>query len=153
MTERQVALGGVAENQAAGLLQAEGAMVEGTGQDVANAVPKFETKKYSSFKAEYGIVGDDLVVHFYLPEGFDITSMGTQQQKLWSDWWGGDFPNVMSRVAQEYFEVEYPRVVAKYTEEVASWWFCARGFASSFDPHRLLETFLEKMDAALPRPS
>jgi hypothetical protein len=79
--------------------------------------------------------------------------MDVREQKAWSAWWCGTFPDVLSSVAQEFFEVEYPRVVAKYTEEVASWWFAARGFASSMDPQKLLEVFLQKMDSALSRPN
>jgi hypothetical protein len=150
--ERQVALGGVSEEQAVKLLQTEGLM-EGTVDDVAKAVPRFTQKSFKSFYAEYGIVNADLVVHFYLPKNLNVGAMDVREQKAWSAWWGGTFPDVLSSVAQEFFEVEYPRVVAKYTEEVASWWFAARGFASSMDPQKLLEVFLQKMDSALSRPN
>lgn len=146
--ERVVTLADLDEKQAVSLLRQD-IMKEGTAESIEAAVPKFHKQEFQNFYAEYGVVNDDLVVHFYLPKSINYSALDSRAQQRLSDWWAGTFPQVLSDVAPAAFKAEFPRVIAKYTEEVASWWFCARGFASALDPQALLRVFLEKLDSAL----
>lgn len=116
--------------------------------DVAQGVPKFKEYACYSFKAEHAIIDGDIVIHFFLPAHARVDTPEAEQE--WMQYWLGRFADAMDRTAREYFEAEHPRLVAKYTEEMASWWFRARGFgADILDPDLFVTKFYEKLDAAL----
>lgn len=153
--ERTVTLSGVPKAQAPGVLHAAGRMTDEQAEqavgEVVNAVVQYTQKEYTSFKAEHGLKDGDLVIHFFLPleDPKVLGKADARIQKSWNAFWLEKFPAVLSPVAQEYFQADLPRIVAKYTPEVASWWFLARGFGSMMDPQAFAEAFLAKLDAAL----
>jgi len=116
--------------------------------DVARGVPNFKQQSFGSFKAEYAVIDGDIVIHFFLPAQARVDTR--EEEQRWMQYWLGRFADVMDRTAREYFEAEHPRLVAKYTEEVASWWFCARGFGSNvLDPDLFVTKFYEVLDARI----
>lgn len=148
--ERTVQLTGMSESEALGTLHQEGVMVEGTADDVAGAVPKFERIQYRMFTAEHAVVNDDLHVHFFLPEeAGDIEKAGAREQESWKAYWLETFRDALSPIAKSYFQADKPRLVAKYTPEVASWWFCARGYGDALNPLELARGFERTLDDAL----
>lgn len=140
--ERTVQLQGVDADKAAGMLHTEGQLVEGTEEDIARAVPKFVESARAEFIARSAVVDHDLVVHFFLPRAAgDLKKADANQQKRWEAYWLEQFPQVLSPTAMEYFQADKSRLVAKYTPEVASWWFRARGFGDALDPVALVDGF------------
>jgi hypothetical protein len=144
---RTVVLGEVPEAQAVGQLGAE---KELSASEVEQAVVKFSADSYASFRAEWGVVDGDIVIHFYLPEDAgDLSTAHPSRTVSWQRYWLETFPNVLSPTAQDYFLATRPRLVAKYTEEVGSWWFRARGFGQALSVKDLVTGFLQKLDSAL----
>ena len=92
-------------------------------------------EEYTTFRAEYAIVDDALVFHFFV----------TAEHPQWPSY----FPDVLSTVAQDYFNATYPRLTAAFTRELNSWWFRANGFAEIGDPHLRAMRFYARLDAAL----
>jgi len=140
--ERQVVLGEVPDEKAREYIN--------HAQDVSigkDAIPQFIKYKCYSFRAEYTFIDEDLVIHFYLPAHANLETPEAEQQ--WMRYWIGRFAEVLDRIAREHFEAEHPRLVAKYTEEVASWWFRAQGFGGGLSPEMLVVRFFEKLDEAL----
>jgi hypothetical protein len=146
--ERQVALVDVDPRVIPGLLSRER---EYTSTEVGEAVPKFEEVQYNSFIAKHGVVGRDLVVQFFLPKSGEeaLRTGDTRLQRQWEFFWLERFRDLLSPVAKEYFRLEYPQLQAKYTEELASWWFRARGLGETVAPLVLAEGFERQLDAAL----
>jgi len=148
--ERTVQLTGVSREVATRMLGEEGRMVEGTEEDVARAVPDFRRVNYPSFVAEHAVINGDLHVHFFLPtEAGDLKRADANLQRKWEAYWLETFPKFLSPVAKEYFQSDKPRLVAKYTEEVASWWFCGRGYGDALNPDELALGFERALDGAL----
>lgn len=141
-SERQVSLGEIAPERATSLLQQE-VQTESSVEEVENAVPKFKEKTYRYFTAKHGVVGTDLVIQFFLPkEAEEAARKGdATAQRRWESFWLETFRDQLSPVAQSYFHTDYPHIVAKYTEELASWWFRAHGFGETMDPVALAEGF------------
>jgi hypothetical protein len=114
----------------------------------AGAVPKFkEVEDYTTFFAEYDLISGNIVIHFFPPK----------DQKVTQDYWMVKFAEALDVTAQEHFQATKPRLAAKYTEEMSSWWFRAQGFGHLIDVDQFLTRFFEKLDAALdphlPRPT
>lgn len=106
----------------------------------AKAVPTFkEMGAYTTFFAEYDLIDGNVVIHFYPPK----------DRKVTQDYWMIKFAEALDATAQEHFQATKPRLVAKYTEEMSSWWFKAQGFGHLIDLDRYLLRFFEKMDVAL----
>lgn len=115
------------------------------GADGIDAKPmEFKTKEYSNFRVEYTLDDRDLIVHFFLP-----STVKPSNAQDYRDWWLQDFPATLDVQAQEHFNAGPPRLSAKYTEEVASWWFRAQGYDHLLDPMGYLERFFEKLNASL----
>jgi hypothetical protein len=109
--------------------------------NVKSAVPKYKNvTDYTTFRAEYGMVGDDIVIHFFETAEKPITLR---------DYWQVLFPRVLNDTGQEYFQAGHPRLVAKFTPELKSWWFRARGYDHLLDPDAFVAKFLEKLDSTL----
>jgi hypothetical protein len=97
--------------------------------------------EYHHFRAEFAVVGGDLVFHFFPPKrphDLDV-------------YWGGFFPAVLDPVAREAFKAEYPRLKAtRITEfEIDSWWFRAYGFGQGLSPPALAYRFLDALERGL----
>ncbi len=147
--ERSVQLSGVQQERAPGLLHTEG-QLQTTAGNVSDSIPKFHEVKLKNFRARHAVVDDNIVIHFYLPVSEEeLKRADPRAVALWETWWLEKFPLVLSPVAQDYFSATIPRLVAKYTEEEASWWFRASGFGATMNPRRLAELFLERLDAQL----
>ena len=121
--------------------EAAGAFV-GIG-DMGVEAPNFmPINCYTTFRAEYAVMGDDLVFHFYATDEIN---------KLPNPWryWKTAFPNALSKVAKEHFQSEAPRVRAAYTDELCSWWLRANGYEHVLDMDEYAVRFLEKLDQEL----
>jgi hypothetical protein len=111
--------------------------------NVAESVPKFtKVTDYTTLTAEYSKIDDNLVVHFFLPD--DAGAQGFP-----ADYWISVFPTALDAVARSHFSADRPRLVAKYTEEMNSWWFKAYGYGHLLDPDGFMSKFFEKLDEAL----
>jgi hypothetical protein len=99
---------------------------------------------YTTFRAEFAIVGGDIVYHFYVTE---------EVQKLpdHKAYWFERFPEAMQSAADTHFKVGFPRLKAQYVPEMASWWMRAFGFGKVLDPHRFSFKFFDSLDALLDR--
>jgi hypothetical protein len=110
---------------------------------VARAVVTLhQVEDFTSFFAEYGLVGSDIVLHFFLsPEARDMPERERYFLEV--------FPRVLSDLSEAYFRATQPRVFAEYVPEMTSWYMRCRGFADRLDPHLYVLEFLEKLDARL----
>jgi len=106
--------------------------------DVTNSIPKFEKVTYNAFKAEYSLAGSDVVIHFFLPK-----------RKVTEGYWKTHFAQAMNDIGQEHFQATAPRLVAKYTEELNSWWFKAQRYDHIIDLAKFLSQFFEKLEARM----
>lgn len=137
-SERFVAVAEVSQGEAANALL--------TGQDMG--VPesiKFTSREMRYFKLEYALVDRDVIVHFFV---------GDQVASSWAEaniqkWWLNDFATALSSVAQQHFDATLPRIMAKYTTELASWWFKAQGYDHLLDLDAFLLAFFERLDETL----
>src|SRR5262245_61959488 len=84
--------------------------------DIEDAVPRFIKRDYAAFRVEYDYRTGDFVIHFFLPKGKKVTER----------YWKVLFAEALDSVGQEHFQATKPRLVARYTEELHSWWFKAQ---------------------------
>lgn len=96
----------------------------------------------TTFSAEVAVTEGDLVYHFYPTD--EVQKM-PGAAKYWKD----VFPQVLEQTAKSYFNADFPRLKAAYTEEKASWWLRAYGFGLVLDPHKLALRFCDVLDEAL----
>ena len=144
--ERTVMLDGVAPEAARGALESAGDI-----GGVANGVPKLTPFDCYSFKAEYGLVDGNIIIHFYLPTHANTTTVDGRTE--WRKYWTERFPDKLDVTAREYFEADRPRLVVKYTEELASWFFRGQGYAHMLDLGAYVQKFLGLLDEALQKSS
>jgi len=132
--ERSVVIGDDVENITANsMLSSQG----GTRMhDLESAIPKFKVVDYECFKAEYDVSGRDIVVHFFLPS-----------RKVTENYWKVIFAEALNTVGQEHFDATAPRLVAKYTAELHSWWFKAQGYDHVIDMDSFVGSFFAKLDS------
>lgn len=111
---------------------------------VIEAVPKFTpVTNLSTFRAEWVLQnGRDIVIHFFAPPG-----LNSQQEHR--NYWLTRFPTFLDATARGYFQAEHPRLQAKYTMELDSWWFKANGYEHIIDLAGFVRKFLESLDASL----
>lgn len=134
-----------------GILHYEGQVAATTSAAVANAVPTFKDVSFLGFKAQHAVIESDIVIHFFLPSGAgNLEKASTKTQQEWATYWLDVFPYHLSAVAKEHFQADKPRLVAKYTEELKSWWFRARGYGNTLNPDGLVALFYSKLEAVLP---
>jgi hypothetical protein len=133
--ERTVTIAGVKEDQAGSLL------TEHTGiAGVKDAALDFKKiNSYTTFSAEWTMNGEDMVFHFFMPKDYRVTE----------HYWLEVFAKALDAVAQRHFDATAPRLMAKYTEEVKSWWFKAQGYDHIIDKDVYVDKFLERLDAEL----
>lgn len=138
-SEREVVLGELDPSQAASQLTSgrEGGTYL---RDIQNSVPQFKrVDDYTTFMVEWDLIGDDLVFHFYL----------TKEYVEDPAYWTVQFPQVLNVIGQEHFGASAPRLQAKYTEEVQSWWMKAQRYGHILDIPVYVAAFFEKLDAGL----
>jgi hypothetical protein len=130
--------------------QAKGTLASLAGSDiggVADAVPQLTPYDCRSFKAEYGLVDGNLIIHFFLPAHAQPDT--EDARSAWLQYWTERFPDKLDVTARTYFEADSPRLVVKYTEELASWFFRGQGYAHMLDLGAYARAFLDLLDAAL----
>lgn len=111
--------------------------------DMSTEAPDFmAVNSFTTFRAEYANLMGDFVFHFFVNDEVN------QLADPWA-YWKGRFPQVLERVAKEYFAIGYPRLRAAYSDEMASWWLRADGFDHLIDPDEFCRRFLERLDAEL----
>lgn len=111
-----------------------------TLQSLADAVVRFtQVTDFTTFNAEYTLKENDLIIHFFLPPDL----------KGPSDYWTLHFPKALDFIARSYFEAEAPRLQAKYTPELSSWWFKACGYDHIIDLADFVDQFLSQLDESL----
>jgi hypothetical protein len=104
-----------------------------------------KTNEFSTFDAEYLREPDgSIVFHFFLPD--DLFSGQVQKRKIY---WSAVFPELLSNLAQEYFQATYPRLRAAFTEEVNSWWMQAGGFGHILELEVYVNAFFAQLDAKI----
>jgi hypothetical protein len=149
-SERAVELKGVDERVAPGMLHREGVVGETTAAAVAGAVPKFKPVSFPEFRAQHAIIDGNIVIQFFLPEAAgNLEKADARTQQRWAAYWLEVFPSHLSRVAKAHFRADKPRLVAKYTEDLRSWWFRAQGYGESLNPDGLVTEFYSKLVEAL----
>lgn len=101
---------------------------------------------HTTFRAEWGVDGNDIVFHFFLPPELENASSAAVQK-----YWENDFPHALDAVAREYFKADFPRLKAARVKEydIDSWWLRANGFADTIDAAGRCRLFFDKLDAAL----
>jgi hypothetical protein len=130
--ERTVDLRDISKDQAAAAFSGQG----GTSlAAVEDSVPKFKKHSYPTFLAEYDLQGNDLVVHFFLPT-----------RKVTEHYWKNLFAEALNEIGQEHFQATKPRLLARYTEELHSWWFKAQGYSHIINLDVYVTRFFEKLE-------
>jgi hypothetical protein len=127
---------------------------------------------YTTFSVKYCLRGDDILVSFFPSPEFrrlaetpspdpgnsaalmSFEALEAHCKREWGagtlqSYWLTDFAMALNDVAQKHFNATYPRLQAKYTEELKSWWLRAQGFGHVIDYDALVHRFLELMDARL----
>jgi hypothetical protein len=138
--ERSVVIGDIPHDQAVDKLRGETNGIAFTGLD--EAVIQFQkVSNYTTFTAEYAWVDQDLVMHFFLPPEKKLPEA--------TAYWTEHFPRCLDAEARSFFGADYPRLVAKYTTEMASWWFRAHGYGHVLDPDAFAVKFLHRLDRTL----
>jgi hypothetical protein len=141
--ERTVVLGNLSDDEATSRTLA---MELGVG-GVDKAVIQFkDVTEFTTFTAKYTLKdGTDAIVQFFLPKELSDTELTGSTKDYWLD----KFPRALDAIAREYFQADSPRLQAKYTEEVKSWWFRAQGYGDRIDFDGFVLGFLGKLDATL----
>lgn len=123
------------------LIENWGAQDSFLASSVVDGVPKFKKVDcYTTFLAEYDLIGDDIVIHFFETEEYPASN---------SRYWLHTFAATLDSFAQDYFNANSPRLVAKYTEELKSWWFKACGYDHLLDLDAFVMRFFEGLDVVL----
>ena len=117
---------------------------------IEQAVPVFiPVNDFTTFRSEYTWLDGDLVIHFFLTREMvriNRTEEGGPKIKLY---WLDKFPRVLDTASKEFFQTDSPRLTAKYTAELASWYFRAQGYDDRLDPDLFAVKFFEHLDQAL----
>jgi hypothetical protein len=122
----------ISEEKATSLLKSENAKG-------VSALQFTKVGEYTTFNAEYTFVDNDIVFHFFLPEELEHKP-GAQE------YWKTRFPAALDVASQTFWDANYPRLQAAFTEELNSWWLRCFGFGSIGDPEARVRKFLDKLD-------
>lgn len=110
---------------------------------VKEAVIQFtKVNDYTTFDSEWTMIDDNIVFHFFMPASHRVTE----------PYWIEVFAAALNEVAQAHFDATLPRLQAKYTEEVKSWWFKAQGYGHILDMPAYIDKFLARLDTKLDEP-
>lgn len=149
MSERTIALADLDQDQAEERLNREPEVVSGIQDAVINFT---DVNDYTTFKAEYAWVDGDLIVHFFLTKEMVQANKTEEGGPLVKQYWLHTFPLGLDKASKEYFQSDSPRLQAKYTDELASWYFRAQNYGDRLDPDLFVESFLEHLDQVLETP-
>lgn len=143
--ERQIVLGEITEKDAKDALRSE--KKEWNADSLPDAIPEFKDSHRYSFKAKWAIIGYDIQIQFFLPKHAKLDE--PRAAEMWQDYWLKKFAATLDMVARKYFDADSPRLLAKYTPELASWWFKAQGFSHMLDPESYVDGFLDLLNVTL----
>lgn len=135
-SERTVVLAEVDNETAKGLLSQQPSF-----GNVGEAILKFTTVTgYTNFRAEYALNGSNIVVHFF-----------ETIERPWSNsgYWRDTFPAVLDKQGQEHFQAAFPRLKARITEEMKSWWFSAQNYDHLLNLDEFMTRFFDKLDSQI----
>lgn len=153
MSERTVSLEGMDQEQAQKRFEDESRTVGGEVGGIQDAVIKFtQIDDFTTFRAEYSWVDDNLIIHFFLTKEMVELNKTEEGGPSVKQYWLNKFPHALERASKEYFQADSPRLTAKYTTELASWFFRAQGYADRLDPGLFAEKFFEHLDQVLESP-
>jgi hypothetical protein len=110
-------------------------------KNVGDAVPKFKkVSDYTNFLAEYALINGNVVVHFF-----------ETPERPWQDtgYWRKLFPAVLDEQGQLHFQGTFPRLKARLTEEMRSWWFEAQNYTHIIDLDDYMGRFFHRLDRQL----
>lgn len=149
--ERKVVLGPIHPEEARKLAMDVASQSCISANSVAKGVPEFTKEAFFSFRAEHTLIEDNLVIHFFVPKHAELCIKGDNNpaERQWMDYWLKVFPVKLDVVARKYFDAEYPRLQAKYTPEMASWWFRAQNYGRLLSPTQFTHQFLEELNTSL----
>jgi hypothetical protein len=141
--ERNVAFGYVEEEKLGETIQRQQSQDHFPLGSIAEGVPQFiAVNDYTTFRAEYTLQDENVVVHFFLPPEF---------KEQVGEYWTIRFPRALDATARAYFSADKPRLQAKYTEEMKSWWFRALSYGHIIDLKGFVMGFFDELDRALER--
>jgi len=139
--ERTVVLNEVSNEEAGRFMEQQPKAIG----NISGAVPKFKmVDGFTTFKAEYALVDNNLVIHFFGTPEHPVDSRPSNIQ-----YWEQRFPDVLNVVGQDYFQATAPRLTAKYTEELKSWFFKAQGYEHILDIDAFVMLFFDLLDVQL----
>lgn len=142
---REVTLAELPEGKANEMVRSE-TLQQSPIEGLEKAVIQFtKVTDYTTFFAEYSVVKEDIIVHFFLTPELALQ----QEASSVESYWLGKFPKTLDKTAREYFQADFPRLMAKYTQELKSWWFKAQGYGLNVDPDAFIKKFFETLDKAL----
>lgn len=137
--ERTVVLPEVPDGKAAEIFDKEPRAIP--AGHIRQAIPDFkQVSDFTAFLAEYAMIEGDLVIHFFETE---------ERPAKDRHYWLTIFANVLNDEGQAYFQATAPRLVAKYTEEMNSWFFKAQSYGHVINLDVFVMNFLERLDAKL----
>ena len=113
-----------------------------------NSIVEFtKVEDYTTFLAEFAFVDRDIVLHFFPPrEAYVVAGEKLRVVDSYLLWFQRRFPEVLSPVAEEYFQATKPVVVAQYVPEMTSWWMRCGGFAARLEPEAFIRKFFALLD-------
>lgn len=139
--ERTVVLGPIDEGRMGHLIARQQDKDKFALNSIVDGVPKFiQETSYTTFLAEYVVQDGNIIIHFFLPSDFK----GHAQQ-----YWEVTFAVALDTTAQRVFQATTPRLQAKYTEEMKSWWFRALNYDHIIDMQGFINRFFDELDTAL----
>lgn len=131
-TERTVVLSPLDPKDATQILTAQSGATRLS--DVEGAIPQFKKLEFPAFKVEFEYSTGDVIVHFFLPK-----------RKVTEHYWKVLFAEALEEIGQAHFQATRPRLVARYTEELHSWWFKAQNYGHLIDLETYVIRFFEKL--------
>ena len=150
MSERTVKLDEVSDAQAQTTLESNHRPVS---FDIGAAVPDFtEIDDFTTFKVEYTWVEGDLIIHFFLTKEMVRLNKTEEGGPAVKQYWLNTFPHALEKSSKEFFQADSPRLTAKYTQELASWYFRAQNYGDRLDPDAFAVKFFEHLDQVLESP-
>lgn len=147
--DKTVQLVDMSQEQAAKRFENESRKQETVG-GINQAVVRFtQVDDFTTFKAEYSWVEGDIIIHFFITSEMKKLNTTEEGGPAIKQYWLHTFPLALDRALKEYFQADTPRVQAKYTPELASWWVRAQNYGDRIDPDLFVVSFFEALDQAL----
>jgi hypothetical protein len=141
--EKTIVLSEVSNEDAAALMEKQPRVIP--AENIREGVPRFtKVDDFTTFLAEYTLIDENLVIHFFGTQEHPV-----DQSPRGESYWQSLFPDCLNTVGQSYFQATAPRLTAKYTAELHSWFFKAQQYAHLLDLAGFVRGFLEALDREL----